>query len=67
MMEEKREKGKVENVGVAWKRTFKNGKEGFKISINREIYIAFQNNKKKGEKDPDFVVVKFIDEIPKTK
>jgi uncharacterized protein (DUF736 family) len=62
-MEERREKGKVENCGVAWKRTFKNGKEGIKISINREIYIAFVNTKKRGEKDPDFIVVHFIDEV----
>jgi len=55
-------KAKIEKVGVAWTRTFKNGKEGLKVSINREIYIAFKNLKKKGEKDPDFIIVKFIDE-----
>ena len=55
------EKKNVEKCGVAWKRIFKNGKEGIKISINREIYLAFVNTKKAGEKDPDFVIVKYLD------
>ena len=59
-MEDK--KVKIEKVGVAWTRIFKNGKEGFKISINKQIYIAFKNLKKKTDKDPDWVIVKFIDE-----
>ena len=60
-MSEAPKKDTVERVGVAWKRTFKNGKEGIKISINREIYLAFVNTKKAGEKDPDFVIVKYLD------
>ncbi len=54
-------KSKVEKVGVAWTRKFKNGKEGFKLSINKEIFVAFKNLKKKADKDPDFIIVKFID------
>jgi uncharacterized protein (DUF736 family) len=54
---------KIEKVGVAWKRTFKNGKEGIKISINKELFIAYKNLKKVNEKDPDYIVVKFIDDV----
>jgi hypothetical protein len=57
------QKSNVEKAGVAWIRTFKNGKEGLKISINKQIYIAFKNLKKSGEKDPDFIIVKFLDEV----
>ncbi len=56
-------KSNVEKVGVAWIRTFKNGKEGLKISINKQIYVAYKNLKKSGEKDPDYIVVKFLDEV----
>lgn len=59
------QKSNVEKAGVAWIRTFKNGKEGLKISINKQIYIAFKNLKKSGEKDPDFIIVKFLDEVKK--
>jgi len=59
------QKSNVEKAGVAWIRTFKNGKEGLKISINKQIYIAFKNLKKAGEKDPDFIIVKFLDEVKK--
>jgi len=53
----------IEKVGVIWNKTFKNGKEGFKLSINKEIFIAFKNLKKKTDKDPDWVIVKFIDAV----
>lgn len=59
-------KAQIEKVGVAWTRTFKNGKEGLKLSINKEILVAFKNLKKKTDKDPDFIIVKFID-APTTK
>lgn len=52
---------KIEKVGVAWDREFKNGKKGIKISINKDIYIAYKNNQKKKDTDPDYVVVKYID------
>ena len=51
---------KIEKVGVAWNRSFKNKKEGIKISINKEIFIAYKNLKKKKDKDPDYVVVRFV-------
>ena len=54
-------KKQIEKVGVAWKRTFKNGKEGIKISIEKKLYIAFLNTKKSDDKDPDYVIVKFLD------
>ena len=53
---------KIEKIGVAWDRKFKGGKEGIKISINKEIYIAYNNTKKKSDTDPDYVIVKFVDE-----
>ncbi len=65
MKDEKKTEARVEKVGVAWLRKFKNGKDGFKLSLNGEIYVAYKNLKKKDEKDPDFVVVKFIDELKK--
>lgn len=55
-------RAKIEKCGVVWLRQFKNGKEGLKISLNKVIYIAFKNTKKKGEKDPDYILVRFIDE-----
>ena len=61
------QKSNVEKAGVAWIRTFKNGKEGLKISINKQIYIAFKNLKKSGEKDPDYIVVRFIDPVTEKK
>jgi hypothetical protein len=57
-----RGKGNIEKVGVAWTRVFKNGKEGLKLSINKQIYVAFKNLKKSDDKDPDYIIVKFIDE-----
>ena len=56
---------KIVKVGVAWKREFKNKKEGIKISIDKEIFIAYKNLRRKTDKDPDFVVVKFVDEEKK--
>ena len=61
-------KAKIEKVGVAWLRRFRNGKEGIKISLNKVIYIAFKNTKKgDNEKAPDYIVVKFIDPKPEEK
>lgn len=62
-------RAKIEKCGVCWIRKFKNGKEGLKISLNKVIYIAFKNSKKKPEdlKMPDYVIVKFIDEKPDDK
>jgi len=58
-------RAKIEKCGVCWKRVFKNGKKGLKISLNKVIYVAFENSKKKGEKDPDYILVRFIDEPEK--
>jgi hypothetical protein len=56
----------IEKVGVAWIKEAKHGKEAIKISINKEIYIAYKNNKKGENKlAPDFVIVKFVDVIKK--
>lgn len=52
----------IQNVGVAWIKETKNKKEVIKISINKEIFIAYKNNKKgDNELAPDYVVVKFLD------
>ena len=42
-------KSNIEKVGVAWTRIFKNGKEGIKLSILGQIYVAFKNLKKNKE------------------
>ena len=55
----------VKKVGVAWNRKFKNGKEGIKISINKEIYIAYPNKKVKKDTDPHYVICQFVDESTK--
>jgi len=60
-------RARIEKCGVAWIRKFKNGKEGLKISLNKVIYIAFKNSKKEGEKDPDYILVRFIDPKPEEK
>ena len=53
----------VKKVGVAWKRTFKNNKEGIKISLHKtDTYVAYVNTAKKKDTDPDYVVCQFIDE-----
>ena len=41
----------VIKVGVMWEREFKNKKTGFKISINKVIYVAYKNAK--ASKDTD--------------
>lgn len=51
----------TEKVGVVWNKKFKSGKDGLKISINGELFVAFINNKKALITDPDYVVVKYID------
>jgi len=53
---------RVEKVGVAWNREFKGGKKGLKISINKQLYVAYENKQKKKDTDVDYVVCKFIDE-----
>jgi hypothetical protein len=53
---------KIEKQGVAWNRKFSNGKEGIKISLNKEIYIAYKNTQKKKETDPDYVIIRFVDD-----
>jgi hypothetical protein len=58
-------KANIEKVGVAWTRIFKNGKEGIKLSINKQIYIAHKNLKKNKETDPDWIIVKFTDGVEK--
>ena len=57
-------RAKIEKCGVCWIRKFKNGREGLKISLNKVIYVAFKNTKKKPEdlKMPDYVIVRFLDE-----
>lgn len=54
-----------QKVGVAWARKFKKGDEGFKLSVNKEIYFAYKNHKKTKDTDPDYIVVKYLDP-PKT-
>jgi len=51
----------TENVGVIWKKTFKSGKDGLKLSVNGELFVAFVNTKKVTNLDPDYVIVKYID------
>lgn len=58
-----KERSKAQKIGVAWKKLFKNGLEGLKISINQEIYIAYPNKRKQKITDPDFVIVKFISKV----
>ena len=56
---------KIEKVGVAWNREFKNKKKGIKISIDKQIYIAYINTQKEKsgkQTDPDYVIVRFIDD-----
>lgn len=56
---------RIEKVGVAWNRVFKNNKKGIKLSIDKKLYVAFVNSKKKKDTDPDYIIVRFIDEEPK--
>jgi len=55
-------RAKIEKVGVGWKRLFKNKKSGLKLSIRKEILVAFENSRKKKDTDPDYVICKFLDE-----
>jgi len=57
----KKSRARVEKVGVAWNREFKGGKKGLKISIEKQLYVAYENKQKKKDTDVDFVVCKFID------
>jgi len=58
----------TEKVGVAWIKEAKNGKEAIKISIKKEIFIAYKNNKKGDNKlAPDFVIVKYLDKKEENK
>jgi hypothetical protein len=58
----KTNRARVEKVGVAWTREFKGGKKGLKISINKELFVAYENKKKSKDTDVDYVVCRFIDE-----
>lgn len=59
----------IKKVGVAWNREFKNKKKGIKISIEKKIYIAYENTQKSKSKNPetcpDYVICEFIDEVKK--
>ena len=58
----------VEKVGVGWIKEAKGGKEAIKLSIKKEIFIAYKNNKKGDNKlAPDFVIVKYVDSLDTTK
>ena len=56
---------RIEKIGVAWDRKFKNGKEGIKLSINKKIYIMYKNKRASKQTDPNYVIVEFIDEDKK--
>lgn len=54
----------IEKVGVMWHKEFNNKKCGFKISLNKEIFVAFKNTKKETSgkaTDPDYILVRFVD------
>ena len=51
----------VKKVGVMWEREFKNKKTGFKISINKVIYVAYKNSKASKDTDPHYVICQFCD------
>lgn len=53
---------KIEKVGVAWNRKFKGNKKGLKISINKQLYVAYENKQKKKDTDVDYVVCKFVND-----
>ena len=61
----KSDRARVEKVGVAWLRDFKGDKKGIKASINKELFVFYENKRKSKDTDPDYVVVKFIDEVKK--
>ena len=54
-------KKQTEKVGVIWNKQFKSKKDGLKLSINGQLYVAFKNTKKVDALDPDYIVVKYID------
>ena len=51
----------IQKVGVAWRREFKNKKAGLKLSINGELFVAYENKQKKKDTDPHYVVCKYLD------
>jgi hypothetical protein len=52
----------IEKVGVGWIKEGKNGRDSIKLSVRKEILIAYKNNKKGDNKlAPDFVIIKYID------
>ena len=51
----------IEKVGVAWRREFKGGRKGIKVSINKEIFILYENKKANKPTDPHYVVCKYLD------
>ena len=52
---------RIEKVGVGWIRKFKNKKEGIKLSINKQLFIAYKNTKATKDTDPNYVIVRFVD------
>jgi len=49
-------------IGVGWIKEGKAGRDSIKLSIRKEIFVAYKNNKKGDNKlAPDFVIVKYID------
>ena len=57
----KNDRPNVQKVGVGWNREFKGGKKGLKLSINKEIFIAYENKKANKPTDPHYVICKFVD------
>jgi len=51
----------IQKVGVAWRREFKNKKAGLKLSINGELFVAYENKKANKPTDPHYVVCKYLD------
>lgn len=47
-----------ESVGAIWIRRSQSGLEYFSISINGESYVAFRNDYKNSDKQPDFKIFK---------
>lgn len=56
------DKPQVEKIGVGWIKEGKGNRESIKLSIRKEIFVAYKNNKKGDNKlAPDFVIVKYLD------
>jgi len=52
----------TEKIGVGWIKEGKAGRDSIKLSIRKEIFVAYKNNKKGDNKlAPDFVIIKYID------